>query len=146
MLQWTQGCLCSFKVVFCVPLDIFPEVGSLGQKAGPFLVSRGNSILFSTVAAPVCIPTNSALGFPFCTSSPALICWCIDDGRSDPCVIPQCGFFSLLVHSLSSAQRTSQLQLSISYFHTWWDSRTWRVAERGGTHPTTPVTNPGPER
>ena len=25
----------------------------------------GNSIVFSTVASPVCIPTNSALGFPF---------------------------------------------------------------------------------
>ena len=37
----------------------------LGQKALPFLVFWGISILFSTVAAPVCIPTNSALGFPF---------------------------------------------------------------------------------
>ena len=38
----------------------------LGQRAVPFLVFWGNSILFSTVASPVCIPTNSALGFP-CT-------------------------------------------------------------------------------
>ena len=30
-----------------------------------FLVSWGNSIQFSTVTAPVRIPTNSALGFPF---------------------------------------------------------------------------------
>ena len=37
----------------------------LGQKAVPFLVFWGNSILFSTGAAPPCIPTNSALGFPF---------------------------------------------------------------------------------
>ena len=36
----------------------------LDQKAVLFLVSWGNSIVFSTVAAPVCIPTNSALGFP----------------------------------------------------------------------------------
>ena len=36
-----------------------------GQKADPFLVFWGNSIPFSTVAALVCIPTNSALGFPF---------------------------------------------------------------------------------
>ena len=36
-----------------------------GQKAVPFLVFWGNSLLFSTVAAPVCIPTNSALRFPF---------------------------------------------------------------------------------
>ena len=31
------------------------------KKAVPFVVISGNSILFSTVAAPVCIPTNSAL-------------------------------------------------------------------------------------
>ena len=36
----------------------------LGQNAVPFLVFWGNSIQFSTVASPVCIPTNSALGFP----------------------------------------------------------------------------------
>ena len=35
------------------------------RAAIPSLVFWGNSILFSTVAAPVCIPTNSALGFPF---------------------------------------------------------------------------------
>ena len=37
----------------------------LGEKAVPLLVFLGNAILFSTVAAPVCIPTNNALGFPF---------------------------------------------------------------------------------
>ena len=37
----------------------------LGHKAVPFLVLRGNSKLFSTVAASVCIPTNSAQGFSF---------------------------------------------------------------------------------
>ena len=36
-----------------------------GQKAVPFLVFSGNSIPFSTVAAPVCIPTNSVQVFPF---------------------------------------------------------------------------------
>ena len=37
----------------------------LGQKAVPFLVLWRNSILFSTVASPVYIPTNNILGFPF---------------------------------------------------------------------------------
>ena len=36
-----------------------------GQKAVPSFIFWGNSILFSIVAAPICIPTNSALGFPF---------------------------------------------------------------------------------
>ena len=35
-----------------------------GQKAVPSLAFGGNSILLFTVAAPVCIPTNSVLGFP----------------------------------------------------------------------------------
>ena len=54
-----------FVLVFQNPYDIFPEVELLGQKADPLLIFKGNSILLSTVAAPVCIPTNSALGFPF---------------------------------------------------------------------------------
>ena len=46
-------------------LGIIPAVESLDQKAIPFLVFWENSILFSHVAVPVCIPTNNALGFPF---------------------------------------------------------------------------------
>ena len=89
-----EECLCSFKLVFWVPLDIFPEVGSLGQKADPFLIFWGIFILLSTVAAPVCIPTNSAPGFPFSTSRPVLVvCWFIDDSHSDRCkMISLCGF------------------------------------------------------
>ena len=37
---------------------IFPEVGSLGQKADPFSIFLGISILLSTVVAPIYIPTN----------------------------------------------------------------------------------------
>ena len=43
--------------------DEFPEVESLGRKAVPILTFWGNCTLFSTVAAPVCIPTNRAWGF-----------------------------------------------------------------------------------
>ena len=49
-----------------------------GQKAVPFLVCWGNSILFSTVAAPFRIPTNSVLGFLFLhilTSPCCLLTW-----------------------------------------------------------------------
>ena len=35
------------------------------------------SILFSVVAAPIYIPTNSAQGFAFFTSLPALVIWCL---------------------------------------------------------------------
>ena len=55
------------------PLDIlFPEVGLLDQKAVPFLILGGISILLSTVAAPICIPPVVQKGSPFSTSLPAL--------------------------------------------------------------------------
>ena len=51
-------------VVFQGSQGIIPSVELLGQKAALFLVFWGNSILFFTVAAPVCVPTNSARRFP----------------------------------------------------------------------------------
>ena len=44
--------------------ELVKIVKLLVQKAVPILVFWGNSILFSIVVAPVCNPTNSALGFP----------------------------------------------------------------------------------
>ena len=78
MLQWTQECLCSFKLVFWVPLYISPGMGLLRQMEDPFSIFWGMAILLSTVAEPVCIPTNSAKGFPFLhklTSTCFLIYW-----------------------------------------------------------------------
>ena len=73
---------------------LFPAVELPGQNTVPFLVFWGTSILFSTVAAPVCTPTNSAWGSPFLTASPALsVGWFTDDGHSDRCeVISHCAF------------------------------------------------------
>ena len=50
--------------------------------------------VFSIVAIPVCIPTNSAKSSLFSTPSPALIvCRLFDDDCSDWCeMIPCCGF------------------------------------------------------
>ena len=62
----------------------FPRNGIIGSKGSfIFLIFKGNSILFSTVAAPVCIPTYNALGSLFSASSPALVCWFINDSHSD---------------------------------------------------------------
>ena len=44
MLQKTQGCSCSFKLVFHVSLDKFPEVKSLGHMEVPFLNDMITSI------------------------------------------------------------------------------------------------------
>ena len=52
-----------FELEFQGSYTIIPTVELLDQKAVSFLVFEGNSIMFATVAALVCIPTNSALGF-----------------------------------------------------------------------------------
>ena len=62
-VAWTWGCIYSFKLLFWVPSNIYPEVGLLGHKAVSCLTSWGPSKLFSTVAVPVCLPLNGALGF-----------------------------------------------------------------------------------
>ena len=59
------GCTCPFKSAFLYPLCKYVVVHLLGHRAVLFSTSWGPSILFSRVAAPVCIPTNSTRGFPF---------------------------------------------------------------------------------
>ena len=73
---------------------ICPAVGLLGHMAVLFPVFQGISTLFSMVAIPVFIPTNSVRGFPFSTPSPAFIaCRLLDHCHSDWCeVVPHCGF------------------------------------------------------
>ena len=70
-----------------------PTLELLGQKVVPILVFWRNSILFSTVASPVCIPSNSALGSLLSTTSPALVCWFGYDDHPDWYeVVSHCGF------------------------------------------------------
>ena len=42
-----------------------PEVGLLDHIVALFLIFKGTSMLFSIVAVPTYIPTNSVEGFPF---------------------------------------------------------------------------------
>ena len=51
---------------------ICPRVGLLDHMVIIFLVFWGTSILFSTVAEPTCIPTNSVGGFPFIHTLPSI--------------------------------------------------------------------------
>ena len=55
----------SFQTIFFFFPDICPGVGLLDHKIGLFLVFQGTSILFSIVAVPIYISTNSVGGFPF---------------------------------------------------------------------------------
>ena len=60
MLQWTLRCMYIFRS--CFSLDICPGVGLQGHMVALFLGFLGTSILFSVVAAPVYIPTDSVGG------------------------------------------------------------------------------------
>ena len=53
---------------------ICPGAGLLDHMVVLSLVSRGTSILFSIVAAPIYIPTNSARGFPFLHTLSSIYC------------------------------------------------------------------------
>ena len=64
MLLWTWGLHISFQISVFVFFSKYPEVELLDLVA-LFLIVWGTSILFSVVAAPIYIPTNSARGFPF---------------------------------------------------------------------------------
>ena len=94
MLLWTLGCIGSFELVFQGTEGIVLAMEFLGEKAVPFLVFWGNSILFSTVAAPVFLLTNSAPGFPFLHNLSSTCClliclWWHSDWYE---VVPHCGF------------------------------------------------------
>ena len=54
--------------------NICPGVGLLDHMVALFLVFWGTSVLFSTVAAPIYIPTNSARGFPFLHTLSSIYC------------------------------------------------------------------------
>ena len=64
MLLWTWGCRYLFNIVILFPLDISGS-GMMDHVVLLFLTFWGTSILFSTVAVSIPIPTNHAPGFPF---------------------------------------------------------------------------------
>ena len=53
------------ELVFLFSSDKYPGVELLDHVVDLFSFFSGISILFSTVAAPICIPTNSIQRFPF---------------------------------------------------------------------------------
>ena len=79
---------------FCFSWDMYPAVRLLACMAVLFPVFQGISMLFSTVAVPVCIPTKNVRGFPFLHTLSIVYClYIFDDGHFDQCeTIPHCGF------------------------------------------------------
>ena len=62
MLQWTWGCIYLSELVFLFPSEKYGGVELLDHMVALFLISWGTSMLFSIMAAPIYIPSNSAWG------------------------------------------------------------------------------------
>ena len=71
-----------FKLKFLFSSGIHPGVGLLGHMNSSIFSLR-NSTLFSTVAAPIYIPTKCKKIPLFFTTSPFVICVLFDDSHSD---------------------------------------------------------------
>ena len=80
-----------FKTLLLILLGVYPEVELLDHII--FWIFWGIVILFSTVAAPICIPPTVYKGSLFSTFSPTFVICVFWYSHSDKCeVISHCGF------------------------------------------------------
>ena len=87
--------MCPFETTYLYPLDKYLVVQLLGRRVVLFLIFWGSTILFSRVAAPVCIPTSSAKEILFLRilASTPVIAWVVNVSHSNRCeVVSHCGF------------------------------------------------------
>jgi hypothetical protein len=86
-------------ILTCIPSDKCPGVVSLDHVTVLFVVTRGASILLSTVVVLIYISINSVLGFFFPASSPPFVVVCILDDSNSDCseVKSQCHFHFVYV-------------------------------------------------
>ena len=92
-LLWTSGWAYPFRLMFLFVFCFYARSGLAGPYGSSILLFWETSVWFSTVAAPVHVPTNSVEGSLFSTPSPTLvICRLFDDDHSDKReVAPHCG-------------------------------------------------------
>ena len=109
MYWWVWGCVhilaignsvsmntvcTSSWIRFFFNLDKYPEVVLIDHVVVLFLILWGIFVLFTVGATPIYIPTQSAQQFPYSTSSPTFVLWCLfHNSHSDRCkVISHCDF------------------------------------------------------
>ena len=85
--------MCPFETAHLYPLDKYLVVQFLGRKVVLFLIFWGTSILFSRMAAPVCI-SEVQTGSSFSASaSTSVVVWVVNFSHSDWCeVVSHCDF------------------------------------------------------
>ena len=86
------GVLMFFQISVLGSFGYIPRSGIAGSKADPFLIFWGISILLPQWLHQSAFPPTVQKGSPFSTSSPALVCWFIDDSHSDRCEVEFRGF------------------------------------------------------
>ena len=103
----------SFHLTFSFSSGIYLGGGTAGLYGSSIFSFWRTSILLSTVAARIYIPTNSVQGFLFLQSSPTfVICVLFDDSTSDSCeVISHCSFN--LIFFISNVEHLSMCLMAI---------------------------------
>ena len=66
-----------FKLVSLCSSDIYPETELWNHILVIFLIFCRTTILFSIVAVPICISTNSVPVFPFLHLLTTFVIWCL---------------------------------------------------------------------
>ena len=87
MLQCIWRYVYLFKLVFMFPSDTYPWVELLDHVVVLFRNFWGSSILFSIVAAPICIPPTVHKHSLFSISSRTFVISCLFDSHSDRCEV-----------------------------------------------------------
>ena len=108
MLLWTLECMYIFELIFGV-FRFMSRSGVLGPMAVLFLVFLETSILFSTMAVLIYVPTNDPNGVW------AEVCILYNDDLSDWCeVIAHCGFD---LHFPDDRQCWASFFVSVGHLH-----------------------------